>query len=321
LTSITIPSTVTFIDAGAFKSTAKLQKVTFAPGSQLTGIVGFQDATALTSITIPSSVTSIGNLAFFGATELTSINIPESVTAIGSSAFGNAFSLKDIYFFGNAPYVADYAFSTIARMPKAHIKFGSTGYAGKNQIWNELTIVDDLHTVTYSAAGGTAVNQGSFTTGGTIQSAPVSTRDGYTLAGWSETATGSVVNFPYNPTATTDITLHAIWTLKPVKATYASSVKLTGKTKVGQTITVSPGKWNGTAPITYKYQWYVCTAASTKVLTTGKVAPKCTLIKGATKASFKATTKQKGGYLSVLITGTNLPGTSSIFTATSAKVT
>jgi hypothetical protein len=114
--------------------------------------------------------------------------------------------------------------------------------------------------------------------------------------------------------------LHAIWTLKPVKATYASSAKLTGKTKVGQTITVSPGKWNGTAPITYKYQWYVCAAASTKVLTTGKVAPKCTLIKSATKTSFKATTKQKGGYLAVLLTGTNKTGSSSIFTATLGKV-
>ena len=182
-------------------------------------------------------------------------------------------------------------------------------------IWSANT-----NTVTYSSASGTTVNSGSFTTGGTIETAPVSTRAGYTLSGWSTSAAGSVVTFPYSPSATSNITLYAIWKLKPVKATYASSVKLTGKTKVGQTITVSPGKWNGTAPITYKYQWYVCTAASTKVLTTGKVAPKCKLIKSATKTSFKATTKQKGGYLAALVTGTNKTGSSSIFTATLGKV-
>jgi hypothetical protein len=62
LTSVTIPSSVTFIGASAFANTN------------------------LTSITIPSSVTFIGNYAF-AHTNLTSIMIPSSVTTIKAGAF------------------------------------------------------------------------------------------------------------------------------------------------------------------------------------------------------------------------------------------
>jgi uncharacterized repeat protein (TIGR02543 family) len=154
--------------------------------------------------------------------------------------------------------------------------------------------------------------------GEAIQAAPVSTRAGYTLTGWSTIPNGTVVTFPYSPT--TNITLYALWKLVPVKATYASAVKLTGKAKVGASITVKPGKWIGTAPIQYKYQWYSCKSANKKILTTGKAAPKCTSIKSATKASFKVTTKQKGSFLAVLITGSNRTGKSTIFTTTLGKV-
>ena len=64
LTSITLPNSVTSIDAYAFAG-----------------------CSGLTSITIPSSVTSIEDYAFVSCTGLTSITIPNSVTSIGSSAF------------------------------------------------------------------------------------------------------------------------------------------------------------------------------------------------------------------------------------------
>ena len=66
LTSVIIPSTVTFIDISAFG-----------------------DCIGLTSVTIPSSVTVIEDWAFSRCSNLTSITIPSSVTSVGSSVFGD----------------------------------------------------------------------------------------------------------------------------------------------------------------------------------------------------------------------------------------
>jgi hypothetical protein len=85
-------------------------------------------------------------------------------------------------------------------------------------------------------------------------------------------------------------------------------------------VTAVAGTWKGTAPIVYAYQWYVCKAANKKVSTVGKIAPKCTVIKKATKAAFKITAKQKKGFLAVLISATNVKGTSKLFTATVGAV-
>jgi hypothetical protein len=100
LTSITIPASVTNINAGAFINCASLETVTFASGSQLLiiGIAAFEGCTSLKSITIPSSVISINNNAFFTCSSLMAITIPSSVTSIGNGAFENATSLKTMTF-------------------------------------------------------------------------------------------------------------------------------------------------------------------------------------------------------------------------------
>jgi hypothetical protein len=64
LTSIIIPSGVTYIGLGTFSN-----------------------CTSLTSITIPTSVTTIYNNAFASCTSLSNINIPASVTTMGSAVF------------------------------------------------------------------------------------------------------------------------------------------------------------------------------------------------------------------------------------------
>lgn len=81
----------------------------------------------------------------------------------------------------------------------------------------------NLNTVTFNSASGSSVADGSFRTGGNIQAAPVSTRAGYTLTGWSTSESGSVVEFPYTPAATTNITLFAIWSLNTYTVTYNSA--------------------------------------------------------------------------------------------------
>lgn len=188
--SVEIPAGVMSVEDSAFEYAPSLQAVTFQFGSQLT---------------------SIGYYSFSFAESLTSIRIPASVTSINDYAFDNATSLISVYFLGNAPSVGSDAFSFVANGAKAVIKSGATGFSNEGQIWNGLIVEDDAYTVTYNPANGSAVSLGSFTTGGTIQTAPISTRAGYTLTGWSTSETGSVVEFPYSPAATSDITMIAIW--------------------------------------------------------------------------------------------------------------
>jgi trimeric autotransporter adhesin len=58
----------------------------------------------------------------------------------------------------------------------------------------------NTNVVTFDTKGGTAVSNGSFTTGGSIDSAPTApTRDCSVFAGWSATDGGALVEFPYSP--------------------------------------------------------------------------------------------------------------------------
>lgn len=74
-------------------------------------------------------------------------------------------------------------------------------------LWSANTYI-----VTFNSNSGSAVADGSFTTGGTVAEPAAPTRSGYTFAGWSATDGGAAVTFPYSPNATADITLFAKWT-------------------------------------------------------------------------------------------------------------
>ena len=99
LNSITIPSSITNIEANAFTSCDNLISVAFASDSRLEiiGRQAFQHCTSLTNITIPESVTSIIEFAFSFCRSIASITIPTSVTSIGNNAFGSWTSSQTIY--------------------------------------------------------------------------------------------------------------------------------------------------------------------------------------------------------------------------------
>jgi uncharacterized repeat protein (TIGR02543 family) len=84
----------------------------------------------------------------------------------------------------------------------------------------------NTNTVTYDSKGGSAVTAGSFTTGGSIATAPTApTRAGYTFDGWSATDGGTLLTFPYSPTETAAIMLYAKWTGIPcVPSSSTSSI-------------------------------------------------------------------------------------------------
>ena len=142
LTSLTLPSSVSSIDAYAFYGCKNLKECNclldsdletylarthdywiFIPvdeikyyhnGQELTkleipsgvdkiGRYSFYKGVNLTSLTLPSSVTTIGYCAFYGCSGLTSLTLPSSVSSIGASAFYGCSGLTSIYVSWESP--------------------------------------------------------------------------------------------------------------------------------------------------------------------------------------------------------------------------
>lgn len=121
LETVTIPSSVTTIEEGAFRNLSVLRTVNFS-GNGLTSIgdIAFSGCTALESFEMPNSVTSIGEEAFSGCSSLatltlsnqlteipyrafyncsnlgTDLNIPASVTEIGGTAFWHCTGIQNL---------------------------------------------------------------------------------------------------------------------------------------------------------------------------------------------------------------------------------
>ena len=100
--------------------------------------------------------------------------------------------------------------------------------------------------VTYDSQGGSAITNGSTTTGGSIASSPgTPTRAGYTFNGWFAASTGgSAITFPYTHGQTANFTLYAQWTANTLTITYDSqggSAISSGSTTTGGSIASSPG--------------------------------------------------------------------------------
>ena len=114
ISSVTIPSSVTSIEARAFENAIGLETVNFGENSQLTkiGEYAFAGAQRLTSISIPLGVTRIEIRTFLNTSVLSSISIPSSVTFIGESAFESALLLRDVNFGENSQLseIDDWAF-------------------------------------------------------------------------------------------------------------------------------------------------------------------------------------------------------------------
>ncbi len=117
--SVTIPETVTHIEAGAFYNNLPIRDIHLPNSVKHIGDEAFCECEFLyidalpdslisigtrafygvpfSSITIPSKVTTIGERAFAGNSSLYMVNLPNSVDSIGELVFGHCPSLQSIY--------------------------------------------------------------------------------------------------------------------------------------------------------------------------------------------------------------------------------
>ena len=99
-------------------------------------------------------------------------------------------------------------------------------------------------TITYDSQNGSAISNGSTTTGGSISVSPgTPTRAGYTFNGWSTTDTGTAVTFPHTHGQTANFTLFAVWNANSLTVTYDSqggSAVTAGSSQTGASISAAP---------------------------------------------------------------------------------
>ena len=96
LTSVSIPNSVTVIEALAFARCYSLTLLDIPNSVTSIGNVAFGRCTGLTTVTIPNSVTTIGDNVFDYCSNLRSVVIPSSLTSIGIGAFNGCTGLTSI---------------------------------------------------------------------------------------------------------------------------------------------------------------------------------------------------------------------------------
>ena len=124
---VSIPATVTSINASAFENCRKLEKVTFEAGNAITEISSsvFKNTASLESITLPSTVTAIGEYAFQNSA-IKSVNLNQlaDLERIGAHAFENCDNIERAVVGSNVVYLGDYAFNDCNKLSSVSLTFG-----------------------------------------------------------------------------------------------------------------------------------------------------------------------------------------------------
>ncbi len=110
LKSITIPDTVTKIDAHAFESCKKLKNITLSSALTEIGECAFKECKTLKSITIPDKVAVIGANAFEDCEKLEEVVLPSALTEIGEYVFTDCERLESVTIPDTVTKIGAYAF-------------------------------------------------------------------------------------------------------------------------------------------------------------------------------------------------------------------
>ena len=100
---MTIPSSVTSIEDGAFALCGNLSSVTLEEGLTALGTQMFQGDPSLTQISFPNSITDLPAGILSSCENLVSVTLGEGVDTIEHNAFGNSDKLARLTIYASAP--------------------------------------------------------------------------------------------------------------------------------------------------------------------------------------------------------------------------
>lgn len=200
ITSVTMPDTVTSMGSGVFQGCSNLSSVILSGGLTAIPDNTFRECTSLSSVSVPGGVTSIGSKAFY-ETSISSISIPAATTSIASDAFQQAKNLTSI-----------------------NIAGGSSAYSSSdgcvyNASGSRLLIVPEGKTGVTISAGTTTIGSGAFRDCTNIAS--LSLPNSVTTIE-SNAFSGSGIGTITIPAATTSIATQSGWTPSSIYG-YANS--------------------------------------------------------------------------------------------------
>ena len=124
-------------------------------------------------------------------------------------------------------------------------------------------------------------------------------------AWWFEQSCGLACATPHTPVAPV--------VSPPPSATKPSNTSppvISGSAQEGSTLTASDGTWSGSTPISYRFQWRICSS----------LGGGCTAITGETAQTYAVTADDVGNTLDVLVTASNTAGSGFAVSAVTAKV-
>ncbi len=251
LTTVNLPSTITFIGAYAFYGTGvtkitlpssmtSIGENTFSGASNLTtvnlpstitsiGAYAFNN-TSITSITLPANMTALNGYALYGASKLTTVVFPSGLTSIGEDAFEFCTSLKSITIPNTVTSIGNGAFYACNQLASVNLGTGVKtigDYAFENTALTSVTIPKSVIYIGNYAFGDTWANNTHTMV------------DGFQITGYAYTAAETYAN-KYS------ITFNPLYE----SITNTSTISKTAIT-LGQSITINFSSTGGKRPMTY----------------------------------------------------------------------
>ena len=153
LTSVTIPNSVTSINAYTFGGCSALSSIVIPNSVKNIGAHAFSGC-SLASVDIPNSVESIGAYAFSSCSSLTSVTIPNSVTTIGDNAFIWCSNLNNVTVYLEDPITINSSTFSNSTNATLYVPIGSKdSYLAANYWKNFKNIIEMGDDITISSVG------------------------------------------------------------------------------------------------------------------------------------------------------------------------